>query len=175
MKPSHLESLSKLLRKNRETLSSLERALKMPEWNEFETMGIGVLLSDIYQGVEQILVRPIHQWLYLYEEKVHSIKLVKYESWHDTLLSTARQMELIPEEIQRDLRGMLRYRHVQRHGYGIDLDGGKIRRHAPEAAKAYMVFERHLPDRYPELRAFLQVPEIQDPSAMRPPLDDKQE
>jgi uncharacterized protein YutE (UPF0331/DUF86 family) len=167
MKPSHLESLSKLLRKNRETLSSLERALKMPEWNEFETMGIGVLLSDIYQGVEQILVMLI--------EKVHSRKLVKDESWHDTLLSTARQMELIPEEIQRDLRGMLRYRHVQRHGYGIDLDGGKIRRHAPEAAKAYMVFERHLPDRYPELRAFLQVPEIQDPSAMRPPLDDKQE
>ena len=167
MKPSHLESLSKLLRKNRETLSSLERALKMPEWNEFETMGIGVLLSDIYQGVEQILVMLI--------EKVHSRKLVKDESWHDTLLSTARQMELIPEEIQRDLRGMLRYRQVQRHGYGIDLDGGKIRRHAPEAAKAYMVFERHLPDRYPELRAFLQVPEIQDPSAMRPPLDDKQE
>ena len=167
MKPSHLESLSKLLRKNRETLSSLERALKMPEWNEFETMGIGVLLSDIYQGVEQILVMLI--------EKFHSRKLVKDESWHDTLLSTARQMELIPEEIQRDLRGMLRYRQVQRHGYGIDLDGGKIRRHAPEAAKAYMVFERHLPDRYPELRAFLQVPEIQDPSAMRPPLDDKQE
>lgn len=110
MKPSHLESLSNLLRKNRETLASLERALKIPEWNEFETMGIGVLLSDVYQGVEQIL---------------------------------------------KNLRGMLRYRHVQRHGYGIDLDGDRIRKNAPESAKAYMVFETHLLDKYPEIKDIL--------------------
>jgi len=147
MKPSHLESLSNLLRKNRETLASLERALKIPEWNEFETMGIGVLLSDVYQGVEQILVLLI--------EKVHSRKLPKDESWHDNLLSAARRMSLYPDEIKRDLRGMLRYRHVQRHGYGIDLDGDRIRKNAPEAAKAYVVFEAHLLDKYPEIKDIL--------------------
>ena len=136
MKQSHRQSLCRLLLKNRETLASLERALKIPEWNEFETMGIGVLLSDVFQGVEQVLVLII--------EKIHSRKLPKDESWHDTLLSTAKEMGLYPQEIHQDLRGMLRYRHVQRHGYGLDLDAEKIRQNALEAVKTYVVFEKHI-------------------------------
>jgi len=34
-------------------------------------------------------------------------------------------------------------------GYGINLDGDRIRKNAPEAAKAYVVFEAHLLDKYP--------------------------
>lgn len=143
MKQSHRQSLRRLLAKNRETAASLERALEMPEWNEFETMGVGVLLSDVYQGVEQVLLLLI--------EKVHSRKLPKDESWHDNLLSLAGEMRLYPGELRRELRGMLRYRHVQRHGYGVDLHGDTIRTNAPEAVKTYRVFESNILNIFPEL------------------------
>lgn len=136
MKQSHQESLLELLRKNKETIAALERALRLSSWNEFERIGVGSLLSDVYQGVEQILVLLI--------EKVHGEKIAKNESWHDNLLKRARELGLYPEEIHRSLRGMLRYRHVQRHGYGVLLDAEKIRANAPEAILAYSAFENHL-------------------------------
>lgn len=46
---------------------------------------------------------------------------------------------------------MLRYRHVQRHGYGVDLDAERIRLNAPEAAKAYRIFEKYVLEKFPEL------------------------
>ncbi len=46
---------------------------------------------------------------------------------------------------------MLRYRHVQRHGYGVDLHGGKIRTYAPEAVKTYNAFEKHILKLLPEV------------------------
>ena len=143
MKPSYRQSLYRLLEKNRETLAHMERALSMPEWNELEIMGAGVLLSDIYQGTEQMLVFVL--------EKIHGKRIPKNESWHDALLTLSKEMSLYPQEIHPMLRGMLRYRHVQRHGYGIDLDAEKIRRNAPEAVKAYWLFEKHVLEKYPEL------------------------
>ena len=143
MKPSYRQSLYRLLEKNRETLACMERALSMRDWNELETMGAGVLLSDIYQGTEQILVFVL--------EKIHGTRIPKNESWHDALLTLSKEMSLYPQEVYPVLRGMLRYRHVQRHGYGVDLDAEKIRHNAPEAVTAYRLFEKHVLEKYPEL------------------------
>ena len=143
MKISYRQSLYRLLEKNRETMACMERALSMPEWNELEIMGAGVLLSDIYQGTEQMLVFIL--------EKIHGKKIPKNESWHDALLTLSKEMLLYPEGIHPMLRGMLRYRHVQRHGYGVDLDAERIRHNAPEAVKAYRIFEKHVLEKFPEL------------------------
>lgn len=136
MKQSYKDALSALLRKNRDTVEALERALELKIWNELEKMGAGLLLSDVYQGVEQILV--------FFVEKEFGEKIVKNESWHDNLLRRSKELGLYPEDIHRSLRGMLRYRHAQRHGYGIELDSERIRENAPDAIKTYRMFEAHI-------------------------------
>jgi hypothetical protein len=104
---------------------------------------MGAFLADIYKGIESVLR--------LFIEKIFGESMEKNDAWHKNLLARARERALIPEGIDKTLDGMRRYRHLQVHGYSIDLDETQLRSNVPDAISAYRAFVDHILERYPEM------------------------
>jgi hypothetical protein len=117
------------------TLSLMQSFLKKEKWNEAETAGIGTFLGNIYTGYENIFRSFL-------EEK--GITVIKGERWHINLLDKAIEENFVPSEMQKTLKGMLAYRHLQVHGYGYMLQEEIIRENSAQAIKIFPIFEEHI-------------------------------
>lgn len=129
-----------------DTFPVMRGNLAVKEWHVSQKAGMGMFLGDIYKAVEQSLRAII--------EEAEGKRILKDESWHMNLLESAVELGLVPEAIRTTLRGMLRYRHMVIHGYGVRLDESFIRQKAPEAMEAFVVFIEHVANKY-ELSSML--------------------
>jgi hypothetical protein len=129
--------------KTGESISEAEKLLEKNSWSRVEVAAMGVFLADIYKGIESTLRLII--------EKIYGEKIAKGESWHKDLLSRARALDLIPDGIDGTIDGMRRYRHLQTHGYSVDLDEAPLRANCPEAIEAFYVYTEHVRKKIPEL------------------------
>jgi hypothetical protein len=118
----------------------MRQMLQKGNWNVMETGGMGSALGDIYKVVEHSLKNII--------EDIRESKISKDENWHQRLLEEGIEERLIPDEIGQIIRGMLRYRHLDIHGYSMDTREDLIRKNAPEAIMAFCAFVSHLQKRF---------------------------
>jgi hypothetical protein len=122
------------------TIDEMRNMLEKDNWNVMETGGMGSALGDIYKVVEHSLKSII--------EEIKGRKIPKNETWHQKLLEDGIEEGLVPEEIGKIIRGMLRYRHLDVHGYSMDTREDLIRKNVPEAIDAFCVFVSHLQKKF---------------------------
>lgn len=109
-------ALENLERLNTEMKQLLEKIGDKPSY--IEVRAAGSILHDFYCGVEKIFER-----IALSADK----KLPKGEDWHtELLLQMAKPLEeirdaVISEELLRNLKEYLRFRHLFRYTYGFEL------------------------------------------------------
>lgn len=83
-----------------------------------ELAGVGSLLYNFYNGVENIIKQMIIE---------RGLQLPSGDSWHRDLLNLAVETDIITGNLAAELRPHLAFRHLFSHGYSTELDPGRIK------------------------------------------------
>ena len=84
----------------------------LSQLSELELGGISILLSNFYNGIENILKQIF---------KKVDIQLPEGPSWHQNLLLNAVNKNIISTGLADRIKEYLSFRHVVAHGYTINL------------------------------------------------------
>ena len=95
-----------------------------------ELAGVGALLHNFYNGVENILKQ-------VFQSK--SLPIPQGESWHRDLLLTATEKGILSAGLSDDLKRYLAFRHFFGHGYALNLSPEPME---PLVRDAESVFKR---------------------------------
>lgn len=97
---------------------AIERTLSMlpqkplAQLSELELAGVSTLLSNFYNGIENILKQSY---------KNLSLELPSGSAWHQDLLTSAIQENILSQELADKIKEYLTFRHVVSHGYSFNL------------------------------------------------------
>lgn len=109
--------------------------------NDMEISGVGAYLQNFYSGIERIFERITITF---------GMELPEGENWHTDLLN---QMEMeypdirqavITHDLAEILLEYLRFRHLFRHIYSVDLDWNRILPLAEDASKILKTFKEQI-------------------------------
>lgn len=114
-----------------------------------ERTAASAFLAQFYSGVENILKRLC---------RFHSVELPAGETWHVELFQrfappgTPPLPALFDEGLAAVFSGYRKFRHVVHHGYGFQLDWGRIREGIAGLEPAFADFRQRLESHLGELK-----------------------
>jgi len=97
-----------------------------------ELAGVGALLHNFYNGVENILKQ-------VFQSK--SLPIPQGESWHRDLLLTATEKGILSAGLLNDLKRYLAFRHFFGHGYALNLSPEPMEPLVRDAQSAFKRFK----------------------------------
>ena len=111
---------------------------EIPEQNELtnlstlELAGVGALLNNFYNGVENILKQIL---------KHIGEPLPQSGSWHKDMLELAVTKQIISLQIKKQFMIYLAFRHYFNHAYALDLQPDKLIPLVQKITETYLSFK----------------------------------
>ena len=98
-------------------VSELPDSTSLPKLSALELAGVGALVHNFYNGLENILKQIIIST---------GNQLPTGSSSHRDIVNTAASCNIISQATANELRRFLAFRHFFSHGYSFDLDKERI-------------------------------------------------
>ncbi|MCF7872722.1 MAG: hypothetical protein K9L80_00740 [Candidatus Omnitrophica bacterium] len=117
-----------------QTLSTLPEK-PLSELSELELAGISILLSNFYNGVENILKQIF---------KKLSLEFPTGPAWHQNLLTTAANKNIISKDLTDKIKEYMSFRHVVAHGYAFNLKSQRLQELTNNASVVFEDFKKEI-------------------------------
>ena len=107
----------------------------LAQLSELELAGVATLINNFYSGIENILKQ-------IFQKK--SIKLPDGPSWHQNLILSAMQENIISENLANDIKKYLGFRHFAAHGYAFNLNYERLEKLTDDILKVFENFKAEI-------------------------------
>ena len=117
------------------TIKLIEKATNKKKRTTLEVAGLGTLIHNFYNGLENILKQIL-------KDHGHAIK--QSSNWHKNIIETASSKKIITKKLQKLLYQYLAFRHFFVHGYGILLKEDRLLALCADISPTYQQFKKDL-------------------------------
>ncbi len=117
------------------TLTNIPKQKPFLKLSELELAGVAVLLNNFYNCIENIFKQIF---------KKQAIKLPDGPSWHQDLINTAVDENIISNDLAEQISEYMGFRHFVAHGYAFNLNPERLQELANNVLKILEDFKEQI-------------------------------
>ncbi len=107
----------------------------LSQLSKLELAGIAVLLNNFYNGVENILKQVF---------KKLSLKLPEGPAWHQDLINSSINENIISEVLAEEISEYMGFRHFVAHGYAFNLNTERLQELTDNVLNTFKKFQEEI-------------------------------